>query len=380
MKNFIFKKLPQDFIVEEKLWELPKWAGPVFYVLFEKKNKTTFEIIFDLMKRFNLQRSNIWIAWLKDKVGITRQRLTVYKRYLEQVWWKQNFLDAISKNAKILRTWRSDKTLTMWSNRGNLFFIRLRNFKKSKQHMLEWLVDKISKNWVPNYFGEQRFWAHGKNWLIWRDLLLGKKSTDTHNKEKIVEDKFRLQALASHVFNEYVWNRIYKWLFDKILPWDILYNEQTQEYKIPEIWNTKIESVGGLDIREQSIRVDLMESEKLYTWDDLTWFWPTWPIIWFNMLVGSPYHYEGKWQIVFDDLSDAIKLEIDTLKKIWLSMDDIIKFKKFDIFWLRRSIKIFPKDLRYKIDDKKWDLLIMFELPSGCYASVVVEYLDELLW
>lgn len=373
--------MPQDFIVEEKLWELPKWAGPVFYVLFEKKNKTTFDVIFDLMKKFNFQRSNIWIAGLKDKVGITRQRLTIYKRYVEQAWWKQNILEAISKNAKVLRTWRSDKTLTMWSNRGNLFFIRLRNFKKSKQWLLDWIFEKINIHWVPNYFGEQRFWAHGKNWLVWKDILLGKKNTSTHDKEKIVEDKFRLQALASHVFNEYIGNRIYKWLFDKILPWDVLYNELTDEYKIIKDWELRVENWSNfLDVKEQTIRTLPLEKEKFSESDSLEGFYPTWPIIGFNMLVWQNYCYDKNWTIIFDSLSDAVKLELDTLRKIWLKYDDLFKFKKFDIFWLRRSIKIYPKDFRYKVDEKSGDLLLMFELPSWCYASVVVEYLDQLLW
>jgi len=80
------------------------------------------------------------------------------------------------------------------------------------------------------------------------------------------------------------------------------------------------------------------------------------------------------WYNLVINENDAYLLEYENLKKHGLTWKDLEKFKKFDVYGLRRPIKIFLKDLR-----TKWqglDLLLMFELPAGSYASVVVNYLD----
>ena len=60
---FQIKSKPEDFIVEEVLWEwVPSWKWDFLYVFFEKENLTTLDIVDDLTKTFHLQRDEIWIA------------------------------------------------------------------------------------------------------------------------------------------------------------------------------------------------------------------------------------------------------------------------------------------------------------------------------
>ena len=97
---FSFKQKSYDFIVEEILpFKLDgKWDA--LYVLFEKQNKTTMDIINFLCKELKISRLTLWVAWLKDKDAITQQRITIYKSALEKIWWERVFLDKLSRTAK----------------------------------------------------------------------------------------------------------------------------------------------------------------------------------------------------------------------------------------------------------------------------------------
>ena len=79
------KQQPEDFVVEEVLPSLPSGKGEVFYVFFEKKNLTTMEVIAHLQRVCSLSREELGIAGLKDKAGITRQWISIFKSRLERV-------------------------------------------------------------------------------------------------------------------------------------------------------------------------------------------------------------------------------------------------------------------------------------------------------
>jgi len=329
LKYFLFKHKVQDFIVEEKLDYTPEGKGHVFYVMFEKKFLNTFDIIDFLSKQLNLQRKHFWIWWLKDKFWITRQRISIYKRTLNSRGGVKKFLDILWKKAKILKISWWDRLLKVWENSWNLFFIRLRplfwkdNFVKIKK-ILPYVIEEIKQNWVPNYFWIQRFWKKLSNPDIGKNLLLWKI-----NIKNPVEAQFKVQALSSWLFNRYLDLRIKKQLFNKNLHWDILFNQERKVFSMNSSLNE---------------------------------FYPTGPVYWFNLVVWEKQPYF---------------LEYENFKNHWFTWKDLEKFKKFDVYGIRRSIKFFPKDIRFKW---KWkDLLIMFELPSGSYASIVVNYLDYLL-
>lgn len=353
MKYFDFKKYPQDFIVEEKLWENPSGKWYVFYVFFEKKNKNTFDIINFLCKKLNLKRKHFWIAGLKDKFWITRQRISIYKRTLNSRGGVDKFLEVLSKQVNILKVSWWDKLLKVWDNKGNLFFLRLRRkhtnipddtFKQAVEKVLE----NIKNNWFPNYFWKQRFWKKLTNPKIGKKLILWEKKIENQ-----LEAQFKVQAYASWLFNKYLDLRIKNWFFDKIIKWDILVYRSDKK----DIF--KLVDKSNVSLPEKRI--------------------PTWAVYWYNLVVSWDF-VEKDWIITkFEEITPALELELQILKEEWFSVNVLYNFKKFNVFWIRRTIKVFPDDLRYKWD-KNWDLLLMFELPSWSYASVLVEQLDKNIW
>jgi len=362
LKYFEFKKFPHDFIVEEKLWNVPSWKGHVFYVFFEKKNKNTFDILKYLSKELNLKRKHFWIAWLKDKFWITRQWISIYKRTLNSRGWAKKFLDILSKKVKILKYTWWDELLKVWDNKWNLFFLRLRrkdigkgisknyNQKISEdffKKIVEQCLKEIKENWFPNYFGIQRFWKKFSNPKIWKKLILWQKFLNDP-----LEAQFKVQAYASWLFNKYIDLRLSEWLFDKFVKWDILVDILSNKHPIFRLYlsDTKF------------------EKEK---------FIVSWPVWGYNLVVSWDFKIKD-WMIVkFTELTPALELELEILKQEWLTVNVLANFKKFKVFGIRRPIKVIPSDLRYKWD--KNDLLLMFELPSWSYASVLVSWLDKLI-
>ena len=100
---FGFKQKPQDFIVEEKIPYSVGEQGKVFYVFFEKKNKNTMDILHHLMRRLRLKRNHLGIAGLKDKYGITRQWISIYKSTLSRRGGPSKILKALGEVANILK-------------------------------------------------------------------------------------------------------------------------------------------------------------------------------------------------------------------------------------------------------------------------------------
>lgn len=80
---FTFKTHYEDFIVEELLDYSPSGIGDAWHLLIEKKGINTMDIVNHLLDLFPLKREDIGIAGLKDKDGITRQRLTLYKKRIK---------------------------------------------------------------------------------------------------------------------------------------------------------------------------------------------------------------------------------------------------------------------------------------------------------
>ena len=150
----------------------------------------------------------------------------------------------------------------------------------------------------------------------------------------MAEKRFKVQAFSSYVFNMYLNVRIAAGKLGKLLPGDII---------VPEDGRYKYRTGPEQDNKERLMI--------------------TGPVIW-------------------DDLKhakdEALKLEKTAYQKLDLPSDIERWFKKFNIFWIRRPIVIYPSNLSYQ-RTKDNNLLVRFDLTSGAYASVVVDYLEQKL-
>jgi tRNA(Glu) U13 pseudouridine synthase TruD len=77
-------------------------------------------------------------------------------------------------------------------------------------------------------------------------------------------------------------------------------------------------------------------------------------------------------------LTSAGIREKSFLDSQWLNSQSLNLCKEYKIFGIRRPIRVFPQ--KVKISYQWDDILLNFWLPSGSYASIMIEELQRAVW
>ena len=336
------------------------------------------DIVEHLCYGLKLERKELGIAWLKDKNWITDQRVSIYKRVLNRIWWEEKFLSVLWEKTKILETNRHNIPLAVGKNAGNYFKIRLVAkgvIKGELKKDLEKNIQHIQTNWFPNCFGKQRFGKWYRNFYRAKEIF---ESTDQKINDKF-EIRFKLQAYASMYFNEYATKRRKKW--QTFLAWDIMTNWshafdiKVWIYKQWNVWLFNYEKTKKEFEWNDFIYPYYLSGETIDITKDTNHFWrkPTWPMLGFNMLLPQK---DSK--AYFRDLELLKETEYETK---WINIA-----KKYNIYGFRRPLWAMPKNLKYEREqnqkDKfKQDLTLSFSLPTGSYATIflwtIFDWIDE---
>ena len=367
---FQIKSKPEDFIVEEVLWEwVPSWKWDFLYVFFEKENLTTMDIVDELTKNFHLQRDEIGIAWLKDKAWITRQWISISQRSLSKTWWEESFIQTLWKKVRILKKSYNEFWLKIASNQWNRFEIRLcarQNISKEIKNQIENNVEKIIEKWFPNCFGMQRFGKWKKNFYEAKDHLKA-LAQEYNEKWKLKEAdlpyhlRFLLQAYTSMHFNEYVLNRWEKWLF--LLQWDILVDRFNSNWVKTAVYNSqKIYKFDYQKLKKEKSDLNFFEPDISNKWDDFdaNKRFSTWPMLWRNLLLPSEW---TKARVRDNQLLQLAEFDE------W--MQQVCKI--YNLWWVRRVLFIKVPDLKFEWDND--DIKLEFFLPTGSYATTLVSFI-----
>ena len=367
---FQIKSKPEDFIVEEVLWEwVPSWKWDFLYIFFEKENLTTMDIVDDLTKNFHLQRDEIWIAWLKDKAWITRQWISISKWSLNRIWWEEKFIQTIWKKVRILEKSYNEFWLKVASNLWNKFQIRLharQDISKEIKNQIENNVEKIIEKWFPNCFWMQRFGKWKKNFYEAKDRLK-QLAQEFNEKWKLKEAdlpyhlRFLLQAYPSMYFNEYVLNRWEKWLF--LLQWDILVDRFNSNWVKTAVYDSqKIYPFDYQKLKKEKSEFNFFEpdvSDECGDFDTNKRF-PTGPMLWWNLLLPSEW---SKARVRDNQLLELAEFDE------W--MQQVCKI--YNLRWVRRVLFIKVSDLKFEWD--KDDIKLQFFLPTWSYATTLISFI-----
>jgi tRNA pseudouridine13 synthase len=239
---------------------------------------------------------------------------------------------------KVLESFRSREKLNIGDLKGNNFFIRLKDVgEEASEKMIE-ILDDIMRNGMPNYFGYQRFGKDSSNFEKARDVAQG---------ELIMKDK-KVHKIMLHAYQSYLFN---DWLVERIkLSEEEAYSElELNEEQLKQLKDQKglLKVLPG-DIMQDSkgkfVNVtDLQEIRKPYKEHKLT---PT------GLLAGSKV-----WR------SKGVAGDIEQ------HFDDLT----VNAMGIRRDAWIYPKQIRYKHNQKEKFLELSFTLPKGSYATVLLE-------
>ncbi len=356
---FSFKQKSQDFVVTEELPFTLAEKGDVFFAFFEKRNENTMDVVNHVCSRCNIPRLTVGIAGLKDKKAITRQRICIYRSALKKIGGERAFIESISDVAKVIKTGRHTDPIGMTTAIKNGFYIRLRANKAlsiQEKDMTKRKIINLFQKWFPNLFGNQRFGISGINPKQGSDLLQWKLKLQ--DKKDII---FKIQAYGSRICNEYIQSRTKKWL--QILDGDIIVDTTSTDKNEFWIYQAANNTVKMFDDTQKDTKFFRYPNhlKKEVSFDPETMM-ITWPVIWYNLLLAPKE-------------SDAGKKEQGLLEKNNITEKSIKLCEQYKIYGIRRPIWVFPRNVSVRFQED--DVLLNFTLPSGSYASILIEELQR---
>jgi tRNA pseudouridine13 synthase len=387
------KTIPADFVVEE----IPQYefCGEGTHVLafVQKKNMSTQDMIQLVARTLNVQKFEIGYAGRKDSRAITRQWISI--EHIDP--------DALAqietKNLKVLNIARHTNKLKVGHLKGNRFTIRLRNINGPVQDALkaaENILDVLSARGIPNYFGPQRFGYRGDSHLLGQaivkndpkgffDTLLGRPELDPQDefiKARILYEQGQYEAAM------YAWNsalgdnrRMLKILIHKngnLQKAFRQYDRRTANLMVSawqsELFNRVLaKRIDGIDA--------LLDGDVAYKHDNGACFRVE------NAAAEQPrcraFDISPTGPLLGDRMTrttgPAGDIENPLLDALDLNEDDFKRLKKQGGTGGRRPLRFRPEHTKIAAGtDEHGDYLeLHFELPSGCYATVLLREITK---
>ena len=145
------KRLPEDFLVDE-LSQVTPAAGEFALYRLTKQSIGTPEVINSVVDRWKIPRRRISYGGLKDKHALTTQFVTVHhgpRKPLAQKLFELEYLGQVSR------------AFTAEDIDGNRFTITLRDMTVEEVEQAKVAAEDVRRDGFPNYFDDQRFGSLG---------------------------------------------------------------------------------------------------------------------------------------------------------------------------------------------------------------------------
>ena len=387
------KTIPADFVVEE----IPQYEfcgeGTHVYAFVQKKNMSTQDMMNLVARSVGVRTLDVGYAGRKDARAITRQWISV--EHIDPA--KLSELE--SPKLKILEVTRHTNKLKVGHLKGNRFCIRLRNLNHPVQEAIPIateIMENLSTKGVPNYFGPQRFGYRGDSHLLGEavikkntqdffDILLGRPDLDA-NDEFVPARELYEQGLYEEAF--YEWhsafgdhrkalktlmrldgntNRAFR-QFDKhllrlfVAAWQSDLFNRVLTARMPDIDKLLDGDMAYKHVNGASFCVEDAAAEQPRC--DAFEISPTGPLIGNRMktLTGP-----------------AGEIENPLLDGVDLNEDDRKRLNKFGGVGGRRPLRFHPEQTKIAAsEDEHGEYLeLHFNLPSGCYATVLLQEITK---
>jgi tRNA pseudouridine13 synthase len=214
------KRRPEDFLVDEVPAYEPSGEGPHLYVHFRKTNLTTDEVVRSFAKALRVDRRDIGVAGLKDKVAITRQWISLPAN---DPSLDERVATLAIDGVEILEQRRHANKLKTGHLRGNRFTIVVRDIDPEKKDDVVSALERIRSAGVPNSFGAQRFGREGDTHERARAWLTGKARAPGDPRAR----RFEFSAFQSAIFNAVLDHRVADGSWNVPILGDLLKKEET---------------------------------------------------------------------------------------------------------------------------------------------------------
>ncbi|MFJ2461778.1 tRNA pseudouridine(13) synthase TruD [Pseudomonas neuropathica] len=208
----VLKAIAEDFQVDEVL-DIPfSGDGEHLWIWVEKRGLNTEEAARRIAKAAGVPLRTVSYAGLKDRQALTRQWFSV------QLPGKADpdLSAAENDTLKILKTTRHKRKLQRGAHSANGFTLRLTQFDGDKA-AIEQRLQLIAQQGIPNYFGAQRFGHDGGNVVDARSWAARKALPEQRN----VRSRL-LSTARSFLFNKVLAARVADGTWQKALVGDLL--------------------------------------------------------------------------------------------------------------------------------------------------------------
>lgn len=176
----------------------PDGAGEHLLLHVEKRGSNTPWVAGRLARLAGVSRQDVSYAGLKDRHAVTRQWFSIRLAGRPEPDWSLVERDGF----KVLESARHGRKLRVGALKGNRFRLRVRELAGDGD-ALESTLERIRREGIPNYFGEQRFGTESANLASARALFAGEL-------KRVRRDKrgFYLSAARSLLFNKVLAARV----------------------------------------------------------------------------------------------------------------------------------------------------------------------------
>jgi tRNA pseudouridine13 synthase len=181
---------PEDFVVDEQPLYAPSGAGAHTFVRVEKRLRTTEAVARDLARAAAVRAQDVGYAGRKDRAAVATQWFSVPGLAPEAA------LDLPLENARVLEAVRHPHKLRTGHLRGNRFAIRLRGVGADSRARGAARLAEITARGLPNRFGVQRFGRAGDNAERARAFCAGELRVRDRR-----DARFLVSAWQAEVFN-----------------------------------------------------------------------------------------------------------------------------------------------------------------------------------
>lgn len=209
------KSVPEDFRVDEIPAYLPAGSGPHLWLLVEKRDCTTRQVLRRLALALGVPERDAGFAGLKDRHAVATQWLSFPSAR------DPDPAGLAGEGFRVLSASRHRNKLRTGHLRGNRFRAVVRGGDLERARSC---AAALAARGFPNFYGPQRFGAEGDNAEVGKALLLGQ--LDSPRSRRAARDRFLrrlcISAFQSLLFNRWLSERIADGLFDRAVPGDIM--------------------------------------------------------------------------------------------------------------------------------------------------------------
>jgi tRNA pseudouridine13 synthase len=192
------RQTPEDFRVTEIPLLEPDGAGEHVWLWIRKRDENTLYVAEQLSTLAGVHPRQVSFAGLKDRHAVTEQWFSVQLPGKDEPLWET----MNSATLTVLRHARHSRKLRRGTLKGNSFSITLRDIEGDRGE-LDQRLTVITREGVPNYFGEQRFGRDGSNLQTADSLFKNPKLRLSRNKRSLT-----LSAARSFLFNQLLSARV----------------------------------------------------------------------------------------------------------------------------------------------------------------------------